>query len=441
MSGTEETSVDAPHARRGSSAPRGGAVRVGDNGAQATPRGEALAEGTQVGEYTVGALLGAGACGAVYRATHTIIGKAAAIKVLNARFAHDDHMVTRFVEEARAVNRIGHPDIIDIFGFGELPDGRHYSVMEFLNGETLGQRLQQGPLSLAETLRVLQPVARALDAAHAAGVAHRDVKPENIFLQRSDDTTRTRLLDFGIAKLNVDGDSPTDTGTGATLGTPSYMAPEQCVGKNVDHRADIYAFGVVAFECLSGRRPYEEDSRYLMMAAHIHQPFPLLHTTTAVPDTVDDALRVIAAKDPAARPASVMDAWRLLEAAARAPVAAPSPRRFALAAVGAVVVLAGAALWNTQRTSTHTAASVPVAATTLSLPTPPATPATTTTTPTIATTAPTTVPAATPPSPHPTSPRTTASTPAVPASSSTPSTTASGARRGAKDENKLEEWQ
>src|SRR5262245_57624766 len=218
-----------------------------------------LPNGTVVGEYVIDGKLGEGGFGAVYRATHPLIGKAAAVKVLFRSFSSDQEMVSRFIAEARAVNQIRHRNIIDIFSFGSLEDGRQYYVMELLEGLTFDRYIKQkGHLTPEEAIPVLRAIARALDAAHANGIAHRDLKPENIYVTFDEDGgVFPKLLDFGIAKLlGESAKSGHKTRTGTPMGTPHYMSPEQCRGKNVDHRTDIYSFGVLVHEALPGQLPF-----------------------------------------------------------------------------------------------------------------------------------------------------------------------------------------
>jgi serine/threonine-protein kinase len=217
-------------------------------------RDEPLAAGTPVGEYEVLGLLGEGGFGAVYRAVHPVIGKHAAIKVLKREFSSQPDMVARFVSEARAVNQIRHKNIIDIFSFGVLPDGRQFFVMELLEGVALETYLERhGAMPFAQAAPILRAVARALGAAHAAGITHRDIKPENVFICLDEDGNATpKLLDFGIAKLVVDKNSQHKTRSGIPMGTPLYMSPEQVYGKSVDPRSDIYSLGVMAFQMLTG---------------------------------------------------------------------------------------------------------------------------------------------------------------------------------------------
>jgi serine/threonine-protein kinase len=206
----------------------------------------ALGPGTRVGEYVIERQIGEGGMGVVFAAVHPVIGKRVAIKLLTPALAGDATAVQRFIQEARAVNQIGHKNIVDIFGFGQLPSGRHYFVMELLEGRNLKQRLQS-PLADDEALAILVEVCDALSAAHAAGIVHRDLKPDNIFLVED---RRVKLLDFGVAKLTEDGLS---TNSGEPIGTPRYMSPEQRHGRPVDLRTDLYALGVMMFEIFGGR--------------------------------------------------------------------------------------------------------------------------------------------------------------------------------------------
>jgi serine/threonine protein kinase len=232
-------------------------------GAQATaPLGgrlpaDALAEGVKIGEYRVEKLLGEGGMGQVYAAKQPVIGKRVAIKILKAAFSNDAELVRRFLGEARAVNKIGHPNIIDIFSFGQLPDGRQYFVMEFLEGETLSERIGREPLETEEAKRLLLQACNALEAAHREKVVHRDLKPDNLWIARpKHGLSFIKVLDFGIAKL-IETEVVNVTQTGVTMGTPMYMSPEQCIGQNVDHRTDIYAMGAILYQIFAGRLPFD----------------------------------------------------------------------------------------------------------------------------------------------------------------------------------------
>ncbi|XXT22821.1 serine/threonine-protein kinase [Sorangium sp. So ce429] len=280
-----------------------------------------LAPGTPVGEYRIEAKIGVGGFGTVYRAMHPVIGKAAAIKVLSRQCSANPQLVSRFVAEARAVNQIRHRNIIDIFSFGALEDGRHYYVMELLEGMTLdAYRRKRGRLPPAEALPILVKIARALDAAHAAGIAHRDLKPENVFLVFDEDgAIFPKLLDFGIAKLL--GESSTTahkTRTGHLIGTPLYMSPEQCRGRNVDHRTDVYSFGILAHELLAGAPPFDGESAFDLLIKHTSEPAPPVSSvTTHLSPALDAPLLRMLEKDPESRPASLLEATAALVEAAR----------------------------------------------------------------------------------------------------------------------------
>ncbi|WP_437585564.1 serine/threonine-protein kinase [Sorangium sp. So ce1000] len=280
-----------------------------------------LAPGTPVGEYRIEEKIGVGGFGTVYRATHPVIGKAAAIKVLSRQCSANPQHVSRFIAEARAVNQIRHRNIIDIFSFGALEDGRHYYVMELLEGMTLdAYRRKRGRLPPAEALPILVKIARALDAAHAAGIAHRDLKPENVFLVFDEDgAIFPKLLDFGIAKLL--GESSTTahkTRTGHLIGTPLYMSPEQCRGKSVDHRTDVYSFGILAHELLAGAPPFDGENAFDLLIKHTSEaPPPVSTVATHLSPALDAPLLRMLEKDPASRPASLLEATVALVEAAR----------------------------------------------------------------------------------------------------------------------------
>jgi serine/threonine-protein kinase len=279
---------------------------------------EDLPAGMMVGEYRIEKKLGEGGFGAVYRAVHHLIEKAVAIKVLNRMASADPAMVSRFTSEARVVNQIRHRNIVDIFAFGKLPDGRHYHVMELLDGLPLDEHLDaRGRLSFEDARPILRGVARALSAAHAAGVVHRDLKPANIFLVRDEDAGFVpKLIDFGIAKLSDDQASH-KTKTGAMMGTAYYMSPEQCRGKGVDARTDIYAFGVVVHVMLTGHKLFDGESVMDVVMKQITEPPGRMSAMCpAVPAALDEPVLRMLEKDPARRPATILEALSALEAAA-----------------------------------------------------------------------------------------------------------------------------
>jgi len=283
----------------------------GETGFEAPATETDLPAGYAVGEYVIEEVLGRGGFGTVYRAVQPVIGKRVAIKVLSRKYSADGEIVSRFVAEARAVNQIRHRHIIDIFSFGQLPDGRQYYVMEYLEGKPLDQHLaENGPLELQSALPILRAIARALDAAHAKGVAHRDLKPENVFLARDDEGAPfPKLLDFGIAKLsNNEGALAHRTNTGVPIGTPYYMSPEQCRGKDVDHRTDIYSFGVLAYRLLTGAYPFD-GALVDILHQQIHdEPPPPSSKNPALEAHIDAAILWMMRKNPAERPRSVIAA-------------------------------------------------------------------------------------------------------------------------------------
>ena len=288
-----------------------------------------LAAGDVVGEYRVEKKLGEGGFGAVFAAIHPVIGKHAAIKVLGRQFSANPQMVSRFIAEARAVNQIRHRNIIDIFAFGQLPDGRQYYVMELLEGVTFDRYLASNKrLTLAQALPILRGISRALDAAHGKGILHRDLKPENVYLVFDEDGgVQAKLLDFGLVKLLADsGDSGSGSGggdhktkTGTPMGTPYYMSPEQCRGKDVDRATDIYAFGALVFEVLAGQVPFNGDSPIDVLLKHMTvDPPRASEVCPAVPQQLDEPILRMLAKEASDRPASVGEALELLVVAGHA---------------------------------------------------------------------------------------------------------------------------
>jgi serine/threonine-protein kinase len=258
--------------------------------------------GNLLGEYRIEAVIGEGGMGTVFAAVHPVIGKHAAIKILRKELCADPQSVERFLGEARIVNEIGHRNIVDIFAFGETPDGRNYLVMEYLRGQTLGALIATRRLTLREVCTVLRSLAHALEAAHAKGVIHRDLKPENVFLVEDRDQWLVKLLDFGIAKLSRANHRVERTATGAMIGTPQYIAPEQAKGRAIDHRVDIYALGCVAFELLTGRAPFVADNAMEMVAKHLMEAPVSPASLTAVPSELDRLVLAMLAKDAAGRP-------------------------------------------------------------------------------------------------------------------------------------------
>jgi eukaryotic-like serine/threonine-protein kinase len=270
------------------------------------------------GEYRLLRKLGEGGFGAVYEAEHPLLKRRAAVKVLHRVADKDSDAVLRFISEAQAVNQIRNRHIIDVFSFGKLNDGRHFYVMDLLDGAPLDRWLkQQGRVDVAVALQLLTPIAEALDLAHAAGIVHRDLKPQNIFLawDQSGETV-PKLLDFGMAKLL--GESPVHTVSGTPIGTPLYMSPEQARGEKVDHRSDVYALGVLCHEMLTGHLPFVGETTVAVLMAHIIQTAPRASEVCPELSPLFDAplLRMLD-KKPDERPSSAGEAVAALRLAAK----------------------------------------------------------------------------------------------------------------------------
>jgi serine/threonine-protein kinase len=235
-----------------------------------------LDAGTMVGEYVIQDILGTGGFAQVYRAEHRILGRKAAVKVLSREMAASAEMVQRFIREAVVVNRIRHPNIVDIYDFGRLGDGRPYFIMELLSGRSLGAILEaRGRCSPAEALSYLEPVCSALQAAHEAGVVHRDLKASNIMVCGDEQNAQIKLLDFGIAKLL----RPEPGEAGLTteerrLGTSHAMAPEQIRGATIDGRTDVYALGALLFRLLTAQHPFWAKNPLEIERLHLQAPPP-----------------------------------------------------------------------------------------------------------------------------------------------------------------------
>ena len=220
--------------------------------------------------YRVIRLIGEGGMGQVYEAQHVNINKRFALKLLRPEIVSNPEAVARFRQEAWSASSIGHENIVEIDDFATLPTGAVYLAMEFLQGQSLADRLRDGPpLSTAETIDVFLQVARGLAAAHDKNIIHRDMKPENVFLAEKHGRRVVKILDFGIAKVSGAEGASSLTRTGAIFGTPHYMSPEQAMGTPLDHRSDIYSVGVILYEVLAGRVPFEAESFMGILTKHI----------------------------------------------------------------------------------------------------------------------------------------------------------------------------
>jgi serine/threonine protein kinase len=228
--------------------------------------------GTEVGRYRLARLIGEGGMGRVYLAVQPTIGSRVAVKILSDQCTRNPELLERFFAEARAVNLIRHESIVSVIDMAQLPDGRPFIVMEYIEGQTLADIVRAGPVPLGGLVQVMSEVFSALAAAHAIGIVHRDLKPDNILVTAEG---HAKVLDFGIAKLapELQQQLSPRTRTGALLGTPQYMAPEQISGSGgVDPRTDLYAAGVVVYELATGRQPFVGETLFDLMRAHLEQP-------------------------------------------------------------------------------------------------------------------------------------------------------------------------
>ncbi len=255
------------------------------------------------GKYRIEARLNEGGMGTVYRATHVLMGKTVAIKVLRPSLAADEKIVARFSREARAASRISHPNALSVTDFGEDENGTVFLVMEYLSGKTLKQVIRdEGPMPLARVVDIMRQVGDALSAAHSQGVVHRDLKSDNIMLLDTTAGDHAKVLDFGIAKIN-EPEGEFDTGLTApnlVIGTPQYMSPEQCSqDTEIDARSDIYSFGVILYEMLVGHVPFSGDSPTMVMMKHLQEPVPsVLDERKDLPSSVGRVVARAMAKVP-----------------------------------------------------------------------------------------------------------------------------------------------
>ena len=275
------------------------------------------------GRYRVDAVLGTGGMGRVYRGEHTGIGRPVAIKVLHASLGRNKEAAQRFQREALASGRLDHPNIVGVSDFGTLDDGCLYLVMEALDGEPLGARLEREKrIPWLEAVEIVRGVLAGLHHAHDRGVVHRDIKPDNVFLARKDGEQIIKLLDFGIAKLYAgNADDPAQTRAGLTVGTPAYLSPEQAVGGAITPASDLYSTSVVLYEMLSGRPPFLETDPLAMLTAHVSRDAPMLREVApdvALPAGLEDVIRHGLAKVASERIGSALEYQQRLDDVLRA---------------------------------------------------------------------------------------------------------------------------
>lgn len=296
------------------------------------------------GRYRVDAQIGEGGMGAVYRAHQINVDRPVALKVLRVDRAAREESARRFEIEARIVSRLRHPNTLKLIDFGRLESGGLYVVTELLEGTPLDRLLTKGPLAPPRACELMAQVCDALAEAHAAGIIHRDLKPGNVFVERPADREVAKVLDFGIAKVL---DHSTVTEEGRTLGTPAYMAPEQITGGEIDGRTDLYALGIMLFECLTGARPFQSDSAYGLMMMHVRDEVPSLSRLLPPGRGVEGLAALgdaLLAKEPSARPpdaATVRDHLRALAGELRGAPAGILPSATPTADLQAATALSG----------------------------------------------------------------------------------------------------
>ncbi len=287
--------------------------------------------GQQVGSYRIVSQIAEGGMGVVYRGEHTMIGRLVAIKVLLPELSQEKEIITRFFNEAKAATAVRHPNIVEIFDFGYMPSGQAYLVMELLEGEPVSDRLKRiGKMGEGEAAKIIRITTSALAAAHAQGIVHRDLKPDNLFLCPDPGipgSESPKLLDFGIAKLTgpANAQSGQLTRVGTVLGTPTYMAPEQCRGApEIDHRADLYSLGCILFELVTGRPPFTSQNPGELLVQHLVTPPPSPRSLVpGLSAAFEAVIMKLLAKEPNDRYASAIDLGKALEPLVPAPPPAP----------------------------------------------------------------------------------------------------------------------
>lgn len=269
-----------------------------------------LAPGTQVSGYEMRRFVAAGGMGSVYEATQLSLDRPVAFKLISSTLSSDPEFRERFKREAKLAASLDHPRVLPVYEAGEAPDGALFIAMRLVAGPDLGAMLSSGGrLDAGTTVELLGQVAAGLEAAHEAGLVHRDVKPANVLVEEGRDGTRTFLSDFGLAK-RPDGVTQ-HTRAGELLGTVDYMAPEQIAGLDYDRRADVYAFGCMVYRCLTGVVPYQRQSREATLIAHVNAPVPLPSDTVPdCPRVLDEVVKRAMEKDPARRAESASDLMR-----------------------------------------------------------------------------------------------------------------------------------
>lgn len=261
------------------------------------------------GRYRLDSLIGEGGMGDVYRATHVHIDTEFAVKLLKPEFVANQTAIKRFRLEAKAAGRINHPNAIKVTDFGVTPENIVYLVMEVINGYSLRSLMGSvGGLDYIRTVNIVRQICGAVDAAHRSGVIHRDIKPDNILIEIVNNTERVKVLDFGIAKLRETKADAYLTQAGTIIGTPQYMSPEQCQGKQIDTSSDIYSIGIILYEMLTGHVPFDADSTMQVVYKQLHEPPPPINEVAPhLPEALVHVVMRALEKDPANRQSSAIE--------------------------------------------------------------------------------------------------------------------------------------
>jgi eukaryotic-like serine/threonine-protein kinase len=312
-------------------------------GAPSSQGPKALVGSVIADRYRLDTIIGEGGMGAVYAAEHLLIRKRVAVKVLHAEMTRLPEVVARFEREAMAAAHIEHPNVASASDFGKLDNGSFFLVLEHVEGHGLRDEIAQGPLSAERAVHIGAQILRALQRAHAIGIVHRDLKPENVMLvERDGDPDFVKVLDFGIAKVPVgelapsvrelerNGSGPALTQVGMVYGTPEYMAPEQALGQEVDHRADLYALGVILFEMLAGKRPFDSANKVQILGMVVSKPVPQIASvapSVKVPPALEEVVRTLLSKVATDRYADARAALEALEGSMSEKAPAPASRR------------------------------------------------------------------------------------------------------------------
>jgi len=278
------------------------------------------------GEYRIIERIGTGGMGSVYKAEQPSMNRKVAIKILHARYLSRDDLVSRFRREARAMSQLSHPNTARVYKYGQLDDGSFYFVMEYMMGRNLAQHVRMnGPMEAEQAINIMIQVCGALEEAHQAGIIHRDLKPENIFLTDQGGTQRfPKVLDFGLAKVSEAQMGRMSimnlTQQGTVFGTPEFMSPEQALGEPLDNRTDIYSLGLILYELVTGKLPFDVKGKREMMTAQVQSPpIPVSKRVPGLrfPPGLDQVMEKALAKSPDDRYTSAIEFAKALKTCLR----------------------------------------------------------------------------------------------------------------------------